>query len=52
VVDHTPDRLGVIGPAIAEFFGDLPPAANTLIGVQALALPEFLIEVEMTAVIG
>ncbi|MGI9412087.1 MAG: RidA family protein [Hyphomicrobiales bacterium] len=51
VVGHTPDKLAVIGPAIAEFFGDALPAANTLVGVEALALPEFLIEVEVTAVV-
>jgi len=52
VVNHTPDKLEVIGPAIAAFFGDALPSANTLIGVQALALPEFLIEIEATAVTG
>jgi len=51
VVDHTPDKLQIIGPAIAAFFGDAAPAANTLVGVAALALPEFLIEVEVTAVL-
>ncbi|MEM7023230.1 MAG: RidA family protein [Pseudomonadota bacterium] len=51
VVDHTPDKLGVIGPAIGEFFGDVTPSSNTLIGVQTLALPDFLIEVEVTAVV-
>ena len=52
VVDHSPDKLPTIGGAIAAFFGDVPPPANTLIGVQSLALPEFLIEIEATAVIG
>src|SRR5919106_2828744 len=51
VVGHTPDKLQVIGPAIAAFFGDAPPSANTLVGVAALALQEFLIEVEVTAVL-
>lgn len=49
VVDHNPDKLGVILPAIMEFYGDTPPAPNTLIGVAALALPQFLIEIEATA---
>jgi enamine deaminase RidA (YjgF/YER057c/UK114 family) len=36
---------------MAEFFGaDTLPAA-TLIGVQALAMPEFLVEVQATAVV-
>ncbi len=44
VVDHRPEYLEPIGMAIAEFYGDVTPAANTLIGVKALALPDFLIE--------
>ena len=36
-VGHTPDKLQAIGPAIADFFGDAAPAANTLVGVAALA---------------
>jgi enamine deaminase RidA (YjgF/YER057c/UK114 family) len=51
VVGHTPDKLDIIGPAIAAFFGDATPSANTLVGVAVLALPEFLIEVEVTAVL-
>ena len=49
VVNHRPEYLKPIGAAIAQFFGDIAPPANTLIGVQSLALPEFLIEIEMTA---
>lgn len=52
VVNHTPDCLGPVGAALAEFYGDVMPAANTWIGVQALALPDFLIEVEATAQIN
>ncbi|MFN6976670.1 MAG: RidA family protein [Gemmobacter sp.] len=51
IVDHTPDKLGTIAPAMAAFYGDTLPAANTVVGVPALALPGFLIEVEATAVI-
>lgn len=51
VVNHSPDKLEVICGAIANFYGDVAPAPNTLIGVQALAIPEFLIEIEVTAVI-
>jgi len=51
VVNHNPSLLEPIGQAMAEFYGDNVPAANTLIGVQALALPEFLIEIEATAVV-
>ena len=52
VVDHTPDKLEPIGMALSAFYGDQPPAPNTLIGVQTLALPDFLIEIEATAVIS
>lgn len=51
VVNYSADKLDVIGAALAEFYGDVTPAANTLLGVQALALPEFLIEIEATAVL-
>lgn len=49
VVNHTPEYLEPVGMAIAEFYGDTPPAANTWIGVQSLALPDFMIEIEVTA---
>lgn len=52
VVGYSPDKLEILGPAIAAFYGDVVPAANTLIGVQALAMPEFLIEIEATAILG
>ena len=49
VVNHSPDKLGPIGQELGAFYGDVLPAANTLIGVQTLAMPEFLIEIEATA---
>jgi enamine deaminase RidA (YjgF/YER057c/UK114 family) len=52
IVDHDMEKLEALGPIMAEFYGEVTPAANTLIGVQALALPGFLIEVEATAVVG
>lgn len=52
VVNHTPDKLEPVGAALGEFWGDIAPAANTWIGVQALALPDFLIEIEVTAQVG
>lgn len=51
VVDHSPDKLDTICGAISAFYGEVLPAPNTLIGVQALALPDFLIEIEATAAI-
>ncbi|WP_412049560.1 RidA family protein [Hoeflea sp. Naph1] len=52
VVNYSPDQLEIIGPAIGVFYGDVIPAANTLIGVQCLAMPDFLIEIEATAVLS
>ena len=52
VVDHSPDKLGPVLGEIGAFYAGAPPAANTFIGVQALALPDFLVEIEATAVVG
>ncbi len=49
VVDHSPDKLGPVLGEIGAFYGDTTPAANTFIGVAALALPDFLVEIEATA---
>jgi len=49
VVNHTPDKLGPVAGELMAFYGDAVPAPNTWIGVQALAMPEFLIEIEATA---
>ena len=51
VVQYKLDYLEIIGKALGAFFAPQAPPANTLIGVQALALPEFMIEIEATAVI-
>lgn len=50
VVDYSPDKLPVIGAAIEDFYEGVTPAANTLLGVASLAMPEFLIEIEAVAV--
>jgi len=52
IVDYKPDYLEPFGFATAEFFGDHPQPAATLLGVASLAMPEFMIEIEVTAVIG
>src|SRR5262245_29612121 len=36
IVDHTPDKLGIVGPALGEFYGEALPAPNTVVGVAAL----------------
>lgn len=51
VVNHSPEKLGPVLGEIARFYGETTPAPNTFIGVNALALPDFLIEIEATAVI-
>ena len=52
VVDHNPDKLGSVLAEVGAFYDGVLPAPNTFIGVQALALPDFLVEIEATAVIG
>jgi enamine deaminase RidA (YjgF/YER057c/UK114 family) len=52
VVNHSPDKLGPVLGEIGAFYAGALPAANTFIGVQALALPDFLVEIEATAVVG
>src|SRR5262245_52120380 len=51
VVDYRPEHRAVIGKARAPFFANRPPPASTLVGVSALALPEWLVEIEAVAVI-
>jgi enamine deaminase RidA (YjgF/YER057c/UK114 family) len=52
VVNYQPERRPIISEARAPFFAGRPPPASTLLGVAALALPEWLIEIEAVAVIG
>jgi len=52
IVNYDPSMLDAIGPELGAFYGDVLPAANTVVGVQALALPDFLIEIEAVATIG
>ena len=52
VVDYGPASMVAIGGPVQRFFGTAKPAAQTLIGVQALGMPELLIEIEATAAIA
>lgn len=52
VVNYTPEQRAVIGKARAPFFAGGEPPASTLLGVSALALPDWLIEIEAVAVVG
>lgn len=51
VVDHDPDKLKVIRGVRDEILRADPPPASTLLGVQRLALPELLLEVDGIAVV-
>jgi enamine deaminase RidA (YjgF/YER057c/UK114 family) len=51
VVDYRPEHRAVIGKARSPFFEGGTPPASTLVGVSALALPDWLVEIEAIAVI-
>ncbi len=51
VVDYEPEYAGVISPLLEKFFAGGPPPGSTWVGVSALAVPGFRIEVEATAVV-
>jgi 2-iminobutanoate/2-iminopropanoate deaminase len=51
VVDYQAESGTAVGTALREFFSSENPPASTWIGVSALADPEFLIEIEATAVL-
>lgn len=50
IVNYKPELRPVLGQARAAFLAGSPPPASTLIGVQALAEPGFLLEIEAIAV--
>ena len=52
VVDYKPEDRAIIAAARGPFFASDKPPASTLVGVSALALPGWLIEIEAVAVIG
>ncbi|MGH7059453.1 MAG: RidA family protein, partial [Stellaceae bacterium] len=52
VVSYQPEHRAVVGSARAPFFASRTPPASTLVGVAALALPEWLVEIEAVAVVG
>jgi enamine deaminase RidA (YjgF/YER057c/UK114 family) len=51
VVNYRPEHRTVIGKARAPFFANRTPPASTLVGVTALALPEWLVEIEAVAIV-
>lgn len=51
VVDYVPEHRAIIAEVRNRFVSPDRPPASTLVGVTALAVPEFLIEIEAVAVI-
>lgn len=51
VVNYQAKDGGAVSSALREFFSPKGPPASTWIGVSALAVPEFLIEIEAMAVL-
>jgi enamine deaminase RidA (YjgF/YER057c/UK114 family) len=51
VVNYQAESGTAVGTVLREFFSQQNPPASTWIGVSALAVPEFLIEIEATAVL-
>ncbi|HXR02935.1 MAG TPA: RidA family protein [Pseudomonas sp.] len=51
VVEYRPEQRAVIGKARAPFFASGEPPASTLVGVAALALPDWLVEIEAVAIV-
>ncbi len=51
VVDYQAESGTAVSTVLREFFSQENPPASTWIGVSALAVPEFLIEIEATAVL-
>lgn len=52
VVDYQPEHRPIIAEVRQRYLPPGAPPASTLVGVSALAGPEWLIEIEATAVIG
>lgn len=49
IVNYKPEDRAILREIRAQYFNTAEPPASTLIGVQALALPELLIEIEAIA---
>ena len=51
IVNYQVENANALRTALNEFFSSAKPPASTWIGVSALAVPEFLIEIEATAML-
>jgi enamine deaminase RidA (YjgF/YER057c/UK114 family) len=52
VVNYKAEYAAVLSPLLEAFFAGGSPPGSTWLGVQALAVQDFLIEIEATAVIA
>ena len=52
IVDFKPEYFAALSPEFKQFFAGVSPPASTWIGVQALAGPGLMIEIEAQAVIA
>jgi enamine deaminase RidA (YjgF/YER057c/UK114 family) len=52
VVEHDVEKLAIVRRVRDEILGVDEPPASTLIGVERLALPDLMIEVDAVAVVG
>ena len=52
IVDYKPEYAGALAPHLNSFLGGATPPASTWIGVQSLAAPGLLIEIEAIAVVS
>ncbi|MBP3956371.1 RidA family protein [Gemmata sp. G18] len=52
VVDLKPEHLGHIREVRKKYLNQEPPPASSLVGVAALAVPDWLIEIEVIAVVA
>jgi 2-iminobutanoate/2-iminopropanoate deaminase len=51
IVNYQSENAEAVRVGLREFFSSENPPASTWIGVSALAVPEFLIEIEATAIL-
>ena len=52
IVDYGPEDLAVFREIRRELMGNAEMPASTLVGVSALALPEWMVEIEAVAVLS
>jgi enamine deaminase RidA (YjgF/YER057c/UK114 family) len=51
IVNYTPEQADAVGGALREFFLEGKRPASTWVGVSSLAVSDFLVEIEATAVL-